>query len=132
MTELILLIDDYIEDVKNSNSYKNLVKYNNIVNTKYKDMYNELINLKIKFDDVSKYGNHHPDYKEVSIKYRDIRVKYYNNEDVKLLKKYEKEVDLLVNSFLNELTKSISSNIPIINELGLVTNNLGGLNCGSC
>lgn len=132
MTELLLLIDDYIKDVKEMNSYKKYLKYYNVVNSTLIDDYNELLILKEKFDEVMKYGKYHPDYKEVLKSYQLKRINYYENENVIYLKKYQKEVEEIVNSFLNKLTKEISTNIPIINELGLVSNSLGGLSCGNC
>jgi|SRR5690625_1105645 len=132
MTELILLIDDYIKDFKNTKTYQNYYKYYNKVNTNHKDSYDDMIEAKNKFDEVMKYGKFHPDFKNVSKEYQEKRINYYENEDVKLFRKYQKEVENAINNFLNELTKEISSNIPIINELGLVTNSLGGLNCGNC
>lgn len=131
MTNIYNLIDDYINTIKESSIYKEYVNLVNKVNKDYKDIYIELLNYKNKFDDVMKYGKHHPDYSETVKTYQNLRIKYYNNLDVKRMNELRKLIEEKVNNFLKEITNVISSNIPVINELGLMSNNFGGLSCGN-
>ena len=130
MTDLIFLIDDYIMEIKQSELYLNYLRYTNTVNELYHLDFKKLNELNDEFNEVIKYGTYHPDFKEISRKYREQRIKYYNFEEVKLLKTYSKQLDDKVNSFFNKLTKKISVHIPIFNELGMIESTTGGLSCG--
>lgn len=130
MTDLIFLIDDYIMEIKESDLYNNYLIYSKKVNELYHLEFKELNNLNEKFNEVMKYGKYHPDFKDISKKYRDQRIKYYNFEEVILLKKYSKQLDEKISAFFNKLTKKISVHIPIFNELGMIESTTGGLSCG--
>src|SRR5690625_7595638 len=102
MTELILLIDDYIKDFKNTKTYQNYYKYYNKVNTTHKDSYDDMIEAKNKFEEVMNYGKLHPDFKNVSKEYQEKRVNDYENEDLTLIRKYQTEADNAIKHLVNE------------------------------
>src|SRR5690554_7916226 len=82
MIELNFLIDDYIDEFKQTKLYKDYYEITELVQTKYKDKTKELVDLKNKFDEVMKIGKFHPDFKEVASNYQKIRNDYYQNKDI--------------------------------------------------
>src|SRR5690554_7087606 len=131
MIDLINLVDNYIDNIKNTKLYLDYVNISNSNKVKYKKDLEELTELKIKFDDVIKVGKFHPDFKEVTKKYQEHRIKYYSKEDIVLEKELSNKLLKELNNFIKEITNSISKHIPVSNELGFVEKVTGGSSCGS-
>lgn len=81
------------------------------------ELISEFNNVKAKYEDVTKYGKHHPDFKDVSKELIDIKTALYNNDKVKSYKDIEKK--------LLSLSKEISSKFSDLVE----TSNK---NCSTC
>ncbi|HHT55491.1 MAG TPA: hypothetical protein GX012_02900 [Acholeplasma sp.] len=132
MIELMFLIDDYIDEIKETKLYKDYYSKTMLVETKYKKQKQELIDLKIKFDEVMKVGKFHPDFSDVAKEYQRVRTLYYQNEDILLQRKLEKKLQDTINNFIKTITNKISDYIPTLNELGFIEKKKGGPTCGSC
>lgn len=132
MIELMFLIDDYIDEIKETKLYKDYYSKTMLVETKYKKQKQELIDLKIKFDEVMKVGRFHPDFTDIAKEYQKVRSEYYSNEDIVLQKELEKNLQVTINNFIKTITNKISDHIPTLNEFGFVEKKKGGPACGSC
>lgn len=132
MIELNFLVDDYIDEIKNSAIYQDYVKLTREVNIKYQAEMDELVSLKTKLNEVIKIGKLHPDFKEVTSKYQLARTYFYEQDDVKLQISLEKALENEINNFIKTITMKISDYIPTVNELGFIDKKKGGPSCGSC
>ena len=132
MIELNFLIDDYIDEFKQTKLYKDYYEITELVQTKYKDKTKELVDLKNKFDEVMKIGKFHPDFKDVAKDYQRVRTEYYQNEDILLQRELEKKLQNSINNFIKTITEKISDHIPTLNELGFIEKKKGGPACGNC
>lgn len=131
MTELMLLIDDYIHEFKQTNLYQEYIKLTKEVNEKYRDEMKRLVEMRNEFNEVVKYGSYHPDFKRVTSEYQNLRKNYYEKEDVMLQLNLEKTIQSSIDSFIKTITSKISTYIPTKNELGFISKNKGGSSCGS-
>lgn len=131
MIDLINLVDNYLDNIKSTKLYQDYINIINNNKLKYKSELEELLHFKIKFDEVIKVGRFHPDFKEVTSKYQEKRIKYYNNKEVLMEKELTKKLEKELNNFINTITNAISIHIPISNELGFIKKSKGGSSCGS-
>jgi|SRR5690554_5225177 len=132
MIELNFLIDDYIDEIKQTKLYQDYYEKTKLIETKYSKDKKALIEIKIKFDEVMKVGKFHPDFQEVAKEYQRVRTEYYQNEDIVLQRELEKKLQNYINNFVKTITTKISDHIPTLNELGFIEKKKGGPSCGNC
>lgn len=78
---------------------------------------------KLAYQDVERYGfKYHPDYKEVSKQLIEAKSNLYQHEIIKELKKYEKEIQQVLDEIANYMSQSIEFT---------VNKNGGSCGCGS-
>lgn len=129
MTDLLLLAYDYLDYLRSLDNYQTYLKLNKSIKETYKSEFEELNKAKTSFEAVLEVGRHHPDFKDVSKTYSNLSKELYSKPDLLKQVKINQELESRVNTFLKDLTNLISKNIPILNELGIITNK-GGVSCG--
>ena len=131
MTETLLLVDEYLDELKKQKSYQEFIKISKIIDEKYLDELEKLNQTKQKFDDIlDNGGKYHPDYKIVSEQFIEQKTKVFNIPEVKLYFKLLDEVETTINNLLNDIARSISPNIPVFNKFGFIENKGGS--CVGC
>lgn len=111
-----------IDEIKEKKSYKRLIELKSIINND-KDL-NSLIQdfnkVKVKYEDVIKYGKYHPDLKKVQLELSKIKESLYSNVIIKEYKQLEKELQKTLDYVSSEIAKSVSTKIKHPNEIGLI------------
>jgi len=93
----------------------------------YIDNDEEIVNLiekfnkvKIKYDEVQKYGKYHPDLKKVQLSLVEVKEELYTNKIVVEYKKLEKVIQDELDEVSKRIAKAVSDNIKHPNEIGLI------------
>ena len=113
---------ELVDEIKEKNEYKKLLKLKKIIDTdkqiiKLVEVFNK---TKVKYNEVSKYGEHHPDLKEVRKELSISKEKLFTNEIIKEYKQLEKEIQNLLDDISRKIAKSVSPKIKHPNEIGLI------------
>jgi len=123
MKDIVLnLVYDLVDEIKSKEDYIKLLELKKKMKS---DPY--IVNLlkkfketKIKFEEVSKYGKHHPDLKKVQLELAEIKTEVYTNEIIKEYKILEKEIQKILDDISRQLAQGVSPNIKYPNEMGLI------------
>lgn len=129
MTEILLSAYDYLDDLRDNPKYIEYIKLNQEVKITFKEEFLKLAQAKKAFEDVLEYGRNHPDFKKVSAEYSNISKELFSKPMLRKQLSLNNEIESLINEFLNEIVNEISPNIPVLNELGIISNK-GGFSCG--
>lgn len=122
MTEIIMQTYEVLNEIKHDQIYSEIKKLNRMINQKYQEEINRFNQAKNVYQDVlNQGGTYHPDYKKVIKEMSEAKQKLYTKEEVKSYLELEKKFELDLNSFLAQISKSISSYIKTPNKLGIVT-----------
>lgn len=120
--ELLNKTYDLVDEIKNLPIYIRMIELNKQMKESKSistlvDVFNR---VKTKYDEVSKYGKHHPDLKKVQIELKDAKENLYNNDIIKEYKNCERQIQKVLNNISKEIANTISHKIKHPNELGLV------------
>ena len=113
---------ELVDEIKEKNEYKKLLKLKKIIDTdkqiiKLVEVFNK---TKIKYNEVSKYGEHHPDLKEARKELSISKEKLFTNKIIREYKQLEKEIQNLLDDISRKIAKSVSPKIKHPNEIGLI------------
>ena len=113
---------ELIDEIKDTKVYKRLVELKQQIekDKDLKALIEEFNKVKIKYDDVSKYGKYHPDLKKVQLELLKIKETLYSNVIIEEYKKLEKELQKTLDHVSSEIAKSVSKKIKHPNEIGLI------------
>lgn len=129
MTNITMLAYDYLDELRKDKQYQQLLLLNNKINSGFCNEIKVFNKAKKKYEDVIQYGTYHPDFSEVTKEFSKRKMELYNLKEVKEYININNEIEKKVNSLLTTLAQSISTNIPVENELGLFS--IGG-SCSGC
>jgi|GEM_PF-3176248 len=132
MIKLLLLVDDYVKEIKNKDYYKKYIYLNDMISDKYFDLIKLLNEKKEKYDEISKYGKYAPDFKEISNAYQKIKMEVMMVDEIKQYFFLNRKIEEEINDFFREISLAISPNIPVINKLGFISLKKGKSCSGSC
>jgi len=121
--EQINKVYELIDDIKQSDVYKQLVDLNRIIkeSTEIQEKQQAFLKLRNKYEAVKKYGKYHPDLERVQNEFSKAKETLYNIDEVKRYKKNEKELQKVLDQISIQLGQSVSSLIPVPNEIGLIS-----------
>ena len=113
---------ELIDDIKSSDSYKRLIDLDSQIKTNPElvSLTGSFNKIKIKYDEVSKYGKYHPDLKTVQLELSSKKEEVFTNETIKEYKKLEKDLQNRLDHISKEIANSVSSKIKHPNEIGLI------------
>lgn len=113
---------DLVNEIKDTKEYKRLIELDKMIKTD-----SELITLiesfnkvKMKYDEVTKYGKYHPDLKRVQLELSKKKEEVYTNVIIKEYKQLEKDLQKRLDHISSEIATSVSSKIKHPNEIGLI------------
>ncbi len=120
--KIINAVYDLVDEIKDEKAYIRLLELKNIMDTDSTvlKLIVDFNKMKIKYDEVSKYGKHHPDLKEVRIKLAKSKEALFTNEVIKEYKALEKEMQSILDNVSRKIAKSVSPKIKHPNEIGLI------------
>lgn len=131
MTNILLLAYDYLDELKQSDYYKEFINIDKELDLKYSNDLEELKIMKDKYDEIMDTGGrHHPDFKEISNLFSTTKKKVFQIDIVKRYLELERQIEEEINSLFNDMSKNISSNIPVFNKFGFIEKNGG--KCDGC
>jgi cell fate (sporulation/competence/biofilm development) regulator YlbF (YheA/YmcA/DUF963 family) len=111
-----------IDEIKDTIEYNRMVELNQIMKQD-EDIQLLLISfnkIKVKYDEVAKYGKYHPDLKKVQLELAATKEKVFTNEIISEYKQLEKEMQKRLDYISSSIAKSVSSKIKHPNEIGLI------------
>ena len=76
--------------------------------------------VKIKYEEVQKYGKFHPDLKQVQLLMQDSKEALYTHELIIEYKKLEKVIQGVLDEVSASIAKAVSEHIKHPNEIGLI------------
>lgn len=129
MTDLLMTAYDYLDYLRNNEKYQAYIKLNKEVKSEFKEEFANLAKAKKAFEEVLEYGKNHPDFKTAANHYSSLSKTLYSKPKLIEQVKLNQDLENNINEFLKSLTNLISDNIPILNELGIVSKK-GGISCG--
>ncbi|MCK5762021.1 MAG: YlbF family regulator [Candidatus Izimaplasma sp.] len=120
--KVINLVYELVDEIKNSETYIRLLELKDLMDTdtatiKLITDFNE---DKTKYNEVSKYGEYHPDLKEVKIALSKSKEALFANETISEYKKLEKEVQKILDNISRRIARSVSLKVKHPNEMGLI------------
>lgn len=113
---------ELVDEIKQEKSYLRLLELKSIIasNEDLKNLIATFNKVKIKYDDVIKYGKYHPDLKKVQQELSKTKEILYSNDIISEYKKVEKEIQKNLDLISSEIAKSVSNKIKHPNEIGLI------------
>ena len=121
-TKLLMKTYDLVDEIKGTKEYKRLVELDRVL--KADTMMIELIEsfdkVKVKYEEVSKYGKYHPDLKRVQLELAAKKEEVYTNPIIKEYKQLEKDLQNRLDQISKEIANCVSSKIKHPNEIGLI------------
>ncbi len=123
MKEKVLnAVYDLVDEIKDKKEYTRLLELKEIM-----DKDSTIINLitnfnevKVKYEEVSKYGKYHPDLKEVRNLLVNSKEALFTNKVVSEYKRLEKEIQKILDEVSRKIALSVSPKIKHPNEIGLI------------
>lgn len=121
-SELLQKTYELIDEIKSLKQYKRLKELSLIINQnqEIRTMIETFNKYKLKYEEASKYGSHHPDLKQIQINLKDAKEILYNNDIIKEYKDCEKQIQSILNNVSKEIAQTVSNKIKHPNEFGLV------------
>lgn len=113
---------DLVDEIRSEKSYKRLIELRNLIDrdVELQELIEEFNKIKIKYEEVAKYGKYHPDLKKVQLELSKVKETLYSNDIIKEYKKLEKDMQKILDNISSEIAKSVSSKIKHPNEIGLI------------
>jgi len=113
---------DLVDEIKSKEEYIRLLELKKILDNDpvIVNLLDNFNKSKLKYEEVSKYGKHHPDLKKVQLELADIKTKVFTNEIVSEYKKIEKKIQNILDKVSREIAQSVSPKIKYPNEMGLI------------
>lgn len=120
--KLINLAYELSDEIKNSNEYQKLIKLKKIIDTDQdiKTLISDFNKIKIKYEEVRKYGKYHPNLKDVQLQLQAIKEQVFEHPVIKEYKQLEKHLQKVLDQVSKEIATSVSNNIKHPNEVGLL------------
>jgi cell fate (sporulation/competence/biofilm development) regulator YlbF (YheA/YmcA/DUF963 family) len=117
MSDLIIQAYKVLQELKNETSYVQMQKLNEEMNIQYKIEIENFQTQKNAFYNIMENGgSYHPDFKTVSQKFQEAKKQLYEKDLVKQYFEAEKTFENILNIFVDQLTKSVSSYIESNNN----------------
>lgn len=99
-----------IDEIKNTNEYKTLIKLNSLILTKYRDEIKEYTKTFNIFNEAFKIGkDYYPNFKEVANNYSKAKTNLYEKEEVKKYFELENKINDKLDIISKELIKAVSN-----------------------
>lgn len=113
---------DLVDEIKSKNEYVRLLQLKKVIDNDpvIISFLEEFNKYKLKFEEVSKYGKHHPDLKKVQLELAEIKTKVFTNEIISEYKTLEKELQKILDDVSRQIAQSVSPKIKYPNEMGLI------------
>lgn len=113
---------DLVDEIKSKEEYIRLLELKKIMENDsfIVDLINKFNKCKVKFEEVSKYGKHHPDLKKVKLELSNIKFEVFTNEIISEYKKLEKQIQKILDDVSRQIAQSVSLKIKYPNEMGLI------------
>lgn len=113
---------ELIDEIKEVSEYKRLMELKVEIqdDAETSSLISSFRKLNDQYQEVSKYGKHHPDLKEVKQAFSSKKQELYSNPLIKEYKQCEKKIEGILTEIAKELAISVSKKIKHPNELGLV------------
>jgi len=112
-----------VDEIKSKTEYVRLLELKKIIDTDKDiiELIKDFSKLNEKYEEVSKYGDHHPDLSDVKNNLANAKVELFNNDTVREYKKLEKEMQNLLDNISRKIALSVSPKIKSPNEIGLIS-----------
>ncbi len=121
MTDIIMQAYQVLDEIKEDNQYKEIKDLDKKMLELYSNEIQSFQDAKTKYDQImSEGGSYHPDFKEVIQKFSESKAILYSKPEVKRYFEVEKAFQDELNTFLFEMTQTVSSHIQTPNKLGIV------------
>lgn len=121
MTDIIIQAFLVLDEIKKDPKYLLMKQLDLQIGKLYPNEIKAFQDSKKVYDEVmATGGSYHPDFKDVVQKFSKAKSVLYGKNEVSLYFQTEKELQEEINSFLKEMTDSISSFIKTPDKLGIV------------
>ncbi|MDI6452927.1 YlbF family regulator [Peloplasma aerotolerans] len=121
MTDIIIQAYHVLDEIKGDSKYIEIKALDQLICKKYEKEIENFQKAKQNYDQVmTDGGGYHPDFKEAVKQFSDTKTILYNKDEVKQYFKVEKEFQDELNTFLFELTQSVSNHIKTPDKMGII------------
>ena len=103
------LIDEYINEIKNSDDFKKLIELKKLIDSKYQSL---IMSFNVKRDnyfEAEKNKNYYQDFDLIKKEYIDIKTQLFSKEEVKEYINLENKINNRLDEDFNMVKESISS-----------------------
>ncbi|MFW6319076.1 MAG: YlbF family regulator [Bacillota bacterium] len=127
--ELINYIDNVIKEIEQHNAYQALlIKQRALDNNKeVMALIEAFKETETAYNEVKKYGQHHPDLKTVRRAFQQAKQTLFEHEDVRTYKTLEKTIQSILDDIVIQIQETISPRVGVKTESRV--NIKGGLSC---
>lgn len=129
--ELINYIDNVIKEIEEHDAYKALLTKQKMLdnNTEVMALIHTFKEKEAAYNDVKKYGQHHPDLKTVRRAFQQAKQTLFEHDDVQTYKMLEKTIQSILDDIVIQIQETISPRVGIKTETRV--NIKGGSSCKS-
>lgn len=113
---------DLVDEIKDTEEYKRLLELKTLIETDpaLQELVLQYQKTSEKYEDVKKYGTHHPDLKRVQATFSKQKQILYTHPVVREYKSLEKQIQSTLDLISKTVATSISTKIKHPNELGII------------
>ncbi len=103
------LIDEYINEIKNSDNFKKLLELKKIIDDKYQSLIMSFNVIKDNYFKALENKKYYKDFNLIEKEYQDVKTSLYSKEEVKEYIKLENKINNQLISDFNKIKESIST-----------------------
>lgn len=113
---------DLVDEMKGTKEYKRLLELKQVIATdsSLQELITQFHKASTKYDEVKKYGTHHPDLKRVQATFSKQKQTLYTHPVVREYKQLEKAIQSKLDLISKTVATSISTKIKHPNDLGII------------
>lgn len=126
MTELIMKAYDVLDEIKSDQAYQRFLELDKLIKKTLENEVFEFDQKKQIYQKVMALGGHyHPDFKEVSKMFLEVKQRLYEHAYVKEYLLLEKSIQKELNEITQEMKDIVSPHIKVPNQFGLMDKKKG-------
>ncbi len=121
MTEFMMQAYHVLDEIKKDPVYQEIKRLDHFMVQTYAEEIDQFQKAKAHYDQImSEGGAYHPDFKEAVKSFQTAKLELYSKEEVKTYFELEKQFQDDLNTFLNELSSTVSAYIKAPDKMGII------------
>lgn len=107
--DILKKVDELTLEIKAWPEFEELKRLEKQINLKYPNLIKKFKEAELKFEEVSKYKNYHPDFKKVAKEFQKAKIELYEKKEVKAYFELSFDVERKIQNIINQIASKITA-----------------------